>query len=163
MSRRAPLLTLLLVGLAALAVPRARADEALAVIVNRSNPVENVTLEELRRFCTAERKFWGENRRVTVVLRDPGQAERAAVLQLIYRMSESDFARFFLQAEFTGEVQSGPKRLSTGTGVRRFIFNVPGALGFVRAAEADASVKIIRVNGFAPGDPQYPLRLAGSL
>ncbi len=163
MSRRASILTLLVAGLAALAAPRARGQEALAVIVNRSNPVENVTLEELRKFCTVERKFWSDNKRVTVVLRDPGQAERMAVLQLIYRMSESDFARFFLQAEFTGEVQSAPKRLSTGTGVRRFIFNVPGAIGFVRPAEADATVKVVRVNGFAPGDPQYPLRLAGSL
>ena len=34
----------------------------------------------------------------------------------------------------------------------------PGALGFVRPAEADATVKIVRVNGCAPGDPQYPLR-----
>ena len=141
---------------------RAGADEPLAVIVNRGNPVENVSLEELRKFCTVERKYWGDNKRVTVVLRDPGQAERDAVLALIYRMGESDFTRHFLQGEFTGEVQSAPKHLSSGTGVRRFVFNVPGAIGFVRPAEADATVKIVRVNGFAPGDPQYPLRLGGS-
>ena len=145
-----------------LAATCARADEALAVIVNKSNPVENVSLEELRKFCAVERKYWSDNKRVTVVLRDPGQAERDAVLALIYRMGESDFTRHFLQAEFTGEVQSAPKHLSSGTGVRRFVFNVPGALGFVRPAEADATVKIVRVNGFAPGDPQYPLRLGGS-
>ena len=87
MSRCASILTLLVAGLAALAAPRARGQEALAVIVNRSNPVENVTLEELRKFCTVERKFWSDNKRVTVVLRDPGQAERMAVLQLIYRMT----------------------------------------------------------------------------
>ena len=145
-----------------LAATCAHADESLAVIVNRNNPVENVSLEELRKFCTVERKYWGDNKRVTVVLRDPGHAERDAVLALIYRMGESDFTRHFLQGEFTGEVQSAPKHLSTGTGVRRFVFNVPGAIGFVRPAEADATVKIVRVNGFAPGDPQYPLRLGGS-
>ena len=145
-----------------LAATCARADESLAVIVNKGNPVENVSLEELRKFCTVERKYWSNSKRVTVVLRDPGQAERDAVLQLIYRMGESDFTRHFLQGEFTGEVQSAPKHLSTGTGVRRFVFNVPGAIGFVRPAEADATVKIVRVNGFAPGDPQYPLRLGGS-
>ena len=159
MSRRTSILTLLAV---ALTVLPARADEPLAVIVNKGNPVENVSLEELRKFCTVERKYWGDSKRVTVVLRDPGQAERDAVLQLIYRMGESDFTRHFLQGEFTGEVQSAPKHLSTGTGVRRFVFNVPGAIGFVRPAEADATVKIVRVNGFAPGDPQYPLRLGGS-
>ena len=161
MSRLVSILTLLAVAVAALAAPRAQGQEALAVIVNKSNPVDNVSVEELRKFCTGERKFWSDSKRVTVVLRDPGQAERAAVLQSIYRMSESDFARFFLHAEFTGEVQSAPKRLSTGVGVRRFIFNVPGAIGFVRPAEADASVKILRVNGHAPGDPLYPLHMGG--
>ena len=161
MSRRASILTMLVVGLAALAAPRARGQEALVVIANKSNPVENVSLEELRKFCTGERKFWSDNKRATVVLRDPGQPERAAVLQTIYRMGESDFARHFLQAEFTGEVQSAPKHLSTGIGVRRFVFNVPGAIGFVRPAEVDGTVKILRVNGFLPGDPQYPLRLVG--
>ena len=151
--------TILLVGIAVLAASRAHGQESLAVIVNKSNPVDNVTLEELRKYCIAERKFWMDNRRVTVVLRDPGQAERASVLQGIYRMSESDFSRHFLQAEFTGEVQSAPKHLATSVGVRRFVFNVPGAIGFVRPSEADATVKILRVNGYAPGDPQYPLRL----
>lgn len=140
--------------------PRVHAEEALAVIVNRSNPVENVTLEELRKFCAAERNHWNGDKRVTVVLRDPGQAERVAVLQAVYHMSENDFTRHFLQGEFTGQVQSAPKSLSTASGVRRFIFNVPGAIGFVRAADVDATVKVVRVNGFAPGDPRYPLHLA---
>lgn len=153
--------TILLIGLAVIAASRACAQESLAVIVNKSNPVDNVTLEELRKYCTAERKFWKDNKRVTVVLRDAGQAERASVLHGIYRMSESDFSRHFLQAEFTGEVQSSPKHLTTSVGVRRFVFNVPGAIGFVLPSEADATVKILRVNGYAPGDPHYPLRLAG--
>lgn len=145
---------------AAFATLPLRGDEMLAVVVNRSNPVENVTLDELRKYCLGERKHWSGDQRVTVVLRDLGQTERATVLQAIYRMSEGDFARHFLQGEFTGEVQSAPKRLSTGAGVRRFVFNVPGAIGFVRAGEVDASVKVVRVNGCVPGDPQYPLRFA---
>jgi ABC-type phosphate transport system substrate-binding protein len=148
-----------LAGLAAFSTSHSQGQEALAVIVNRKNPVESVTMEELRKFCIADRKHWSDNTRVTVVLRDPGQAERASVLQLVYRMSESDFSRHFLQGEFTGEIQSTPKHLSTGIGVRRFVFNVPGAIGFIRATEADGSVKVIRVNGFSPGDPPYPLRL----
>jgi ABC-type phosphate transport system substrate-binding protein len=137
----------------------AHGDEALAVIVNKSNPVENMTLDELRKYCVQERKRWDDNTRVTVVLRDPGQAEREAVLQLIYKMGESDFKRYFLQAEFTGEVQTAPKHLFTGLGVRRFVFNVPGAIGFVRASEVDTATKVLRVNGHSPSDPDYPLRL----
>ena len=150
-------LLLLLPALALLSAPEAHGQEALAVIVNKSNPVESMSLEELRKYCVQERKHWADDKRVTVVLRDPGQAEREAVLQLIYRMSESDFNRYFLQGEFTGQVQSVPKHLSSASGVRRFIFNVPGAIGFLRVSDVDATVKVLRVNGYAFGDPRYPL------
>ena len=155
---RASVFTLLLLSvLIVFSVPETRGDEALAVVVNRSNPVENMTLEELRKYCVQERKHWADDKRVTVVLREPGQMERAAALQLIYRMSESDFKRYFLQAEFTGEVQAAPKHLSSALGVRRFIFNVPGAIGFVRASDVDATVKALRIDGLAFSDPHYPL------
>jgi ABC-type phosphate transport system substrate-binding protein len=160
MKHRASILGFLLAGFAITTLPRVDAEEALAVIVNKNNTVESMSFDELRKYCLQERKHWVDNRRVTVVLRDPGQAEREAVLQLIYRMNESDFNRYFLQSEFTGEVQSAPKRLSSAVGVKRFIFNVPGAIGFVRASDVDGTVKVLHVNGYAPGDPQYPLRLS---
>ena len=159
MTRRVWILAFLVAGLAVAIAPRVHGQGALAVIVNKNNPIENMTLDELRKYCLQERKHWDDNKRVTIVLREPGQAERDAVLQLIYQMSESDFNRYFLQREFTGEVQSAPKHLSSATGVSRFVFNVPGAIGFARAADVDGSVKVLRVNGYAPGDPQYPLRL----
>jgi hypothetical protein len=155
---RASVFTLLLLSvLIVFSVSETRGDEALAVVVNKSNPVENMTLEELRKYCVQERKHRADDKRVTVVLREPGQMEREAALQLIYRMSESDFKRYFLQAEFTGEVQAAPKHLSSALGVCRFIFNVPGAIGFVRASDIDATVKALRIDGLAFSDPHYPL------
>ncbi len=136
-------------------------DEALAIIVNSANPVENLSLDELRKFCLAERKHWPDGRKVTVVLREPGQAEREAVLRQVYRMSESEFARHFLQGAFTGDLQNAPKQLATANGVRRFVFNVPGALGFVRVSDLDPSVKAIRLDGLLPTDPQHKLKLEG--
>ena len=160
MKCRVWILAFLLVGFAAAtAAPRAHGAEPLAVIVNRSNPVENLSMEDLRKYCLQQRKHWENNKRATIVLREPGQAEREAVLELIYRMSESDFNRYFLQGEFTGEVQGAPKHLSTAVGVRRFVFNVPGAIGFARLGDVDNTVKVLRINGYAPGDPQYPLHL----
>lgn len=159
MQHRVFIFALLLASLAAFLAPQAHGQEALAVIVNKNNPIGNVTLEELRDYCRQERKHWADNKRVTVVLRDPGQAERETVLQLIYRMSESDFNRYFLQGEFSGNVQMAPKHLSSAAGVRRFVFNVSGAIGFLRASEVDATAKVLRVNDYAPSDPQYPLRI----
>jgi len=140
-------------------VPAVAPDEALALIVHKSNPVENLTWEELRKLCMAERRQWPSSRRVTIVLREPAQPEREAVLKQVYGFTEQEFNRFFLQGTFTGEVQSAPKQLATALGVRRFVFNVPGAIGFVRVSDLDDTVKVVRLDGKAPTDAGYKLRV----
>jgi phosphate transport system substrate-binding protein len=135
-------------------------EESLAVIVNKSNPVEDLSSLELRKIFLAERRTWPGGHKITVVMREPGQTEREAVLRLVCRMSDSDFNKYFLQLSFTGESQVTPKVLATAGGMLRFVFNVPGAIGYVRAGELDGSVKAVRVDGHAPGDSLYRLKLS---
>jgi hypothetical protein len=81
------------------------------------------------------------------------------VLREVCRMSESDFRRHFLQGLFTGEVLVSPKTLATPVGVRKFVFNVPGAIGYLRPEDVDNTVKVLRIDGHLPGDAEYPLRI----
>jgi phosphate transport system substrate-binding protein len=133
--------------------------EALAVVVHKSNPIDNLGIEELRRYCLAERRHWPHGRRVTIVLREPGAAERDVALREVFGMNETEFKRHFLQLTFSAEVQSTPKELATGVGVRRFVVNVPGALGFVRLSEVDSSVKVVLIDGLSPTNAAYRLAL----
>ncbi len=137
----------------------AEPHKRLAVVVNRSNPLENLSFAELRRIFLGERNHWPFGHRITLVIHEPGQSERTAVLREIYQMNENDFSRYFAQATFTGKVFSAPKTLATSTGVRKFVFNVPGAIGFVPADEVDQTVKVIRIDGRLPGEKEYRLRL----
>lgn len=90
---------------------------------------------------------------------EPGQPERAVVLETICQMSESEFSNHFLHGLFTGEVLVSPKTLSTPTGVRKFIFNVPGAIGYLRASDLDDTVNVVRVDERLPDDKHYPLHV----
>ncbi len=134
-------------------------DKYLAVIVNRSNPLEDISFAELRKVFLGEKNHWPNGHRITVVMQDSGQSERKTVLRDVYQMSEQDFSRYFLHGTFTGEVFAAPKTLANSTGVRKFVFNVPSAIGYVRATEVDDSVKAIRVDGLLPGDQGYKIRL----
>ena len=136
-------------------------SDDLAIIVNKSSQVGDISVATLRKLFLAEQKYWPNGRRVTVVMREPGQSERSAVLQQVYHMSNRDYERYFLRAEFAGEAQGAPKSVSSAAGVRKFIYNVPGAIGYVRASEVDDSVKVVRLNGRAPGEPGYWLKLTG--
>lgn len=135
------------------------AEQSLAIVVNQSNSIENLSTQELRTIFLGERSHWPNGRRITLVMMEPGQPERRAVLREICRMSENDFTRHFLQGLFTGEVFVSPKTLATPVGVRKFVFNVPGAIGYVRAGDVDDSVKVIRVDGHLPEDKEYSLRV----
>jgi ABC-type phosphate transport system substrate-binding protein len=136
-------------------------EQTLAIIVNQSNPVENFSLEELRKIFLGERSHWPNGRRITLVMLDETQPERKAVLRDIYSMSEKDFNNHFIQGVFTGAVFVSPKTLSTPAEVRKFVFNVPGAIGYVRASEVDSSVKVLRVDGRLPEDKDYRFKLTG--
>ena len=139
---------------------RAQAPAEIAVIVNKSNPLDNLPLSELREYFLAERGNWpGGGGKVRVVMLDPGVPTREMALRLIYNMSEKGYVNHFLGKKFRGESLVEPRQQSSAADVIKFVSFVPGAIGYVRPEEVDASVKVIRVDGLAPGDPGYKLRL----
>lgn len=46
--------------------------------------------------------------------------------------------------------------------MRKFVFNVPGAIGYLRADEVDDLVKVIRPDNWLPGEPGYKLKVAAA-
>ena len=134
-------------------------EQNLAIIVNTSNPVDSLSMSELRHVFLGERRHWPNGRRITLVMMEPGQPERKALIREVCQMNESDFSQHFLHGLFTGEVFVSPKTLASPVGVRKFVFNVPGAIGYVRATDVDSSVKVLRVDGRLPDDKEYGLRI----
>jgi ABC-type phosphate transport system substrate-binding protein len=136
-----------------------KSSQTLAIIVNRSNPVDNLSLAELRKIFLGRRSHWPNGRRIAMVMLEPGQPERETVLREIYRMTESEYQDHFLKGLFTGEVFISPKTLSSPAVVRKFVFNAPGAIGYLRESDVDESVKVIRVDGQLPDDRDYLLQI----
>jgi ABC-type phosphate transport system substrate-binding protein len=143
------------------ATPTAGPSEAIAFIVNQSNPVNELTFLQLRDLLLQEQTTWKNGKKVTVVMLQAGQPAREVVLRLVYHMNEKDLSRFQLHADFTSSSRSDPKLLSEGKGVIKFVSLVPGAIGYVNAKEVDGSVKVLRVDGAAPGEPSYKLKFTG--
>jgi ABC-type phosphate transport system substrate-binding protein len=135
------------------------ADECLAILVNRSNPVENLSFAELRKVFLGEQNHWSDGRRITLVMLESGKPERQAVLSLIYRMEDKDFNAYFLHHVFTGDVHAAPTTLTTPTEVLKFVSNVQGAIGYLRTTAVDESVKIVRVDSVLPCEKDYSIRM----
>jgi phosphate transport system substrate-binding protein len=133
--------------------------EPLAIVVNRSNTVEDLSSRELQSVFLGERSHWANGRRITLVMRDPGEPERKTILRDVCGMTEDQLKTHVLRGLFTGEILVSPKILSTPSGVRRFIFNVPGAIGYLRVRDVDASVKVLTIDKLPPSDKDYKLHV----
>lgn len=140
----------------------ARVSEPLVIVVNRANPVRNLSMRELRAIFLGERSYWPSGKRITLVLRDSGNPERQSILHQVCGMSESEYKTHLLRGLFAGDILVTPKTLSSPSGVRRFIFNVPGAIGSLRLSEVDDSVSIVSIDNLLPSDQGYSLHLIAS-
>jgi hypothetical protein len=134
-------------------------NEPLVIVVNRSNPVTDLSFDELRRIFLGNRSHWPNGRRITLVMREPGEAERRTVLHEVCGMNEDQFKNHFVHGLFTGEILVSPKILSSPMGVRKFIFNVPGAIGYLRVGDVDDTVKVVRIDELFPDDKGYKLHV----
>jgi ABC-type phosphate transport system substrate-binding protein len=136
---------------------RSRPEQALAIVVNKANPVENLSTVELRKIFMGTRGHWPNGRRITVAMLDYGQPERKAILRQVYRMDEDAYHEHFLKEIYRGDVFATPKTLSSPVVMRKFVFNAPGAIGYLRASDVDDSVKVLRIDGHLPDDQDYNL------
>jgi ABC-type phosphate transport system substrate-binding protein len=163
---------ILVVMVMALAVPRDHSAQAapvpevrgnpsqtLAIVVNRSNPTNNLSFVELRKIFLGDRNHWPNGHRIAIAMLEYGQPERRAVMRLIYRMDEKGYQDFLLRGMFRGDVFVAPKTLDSPTIVRKFVFNAPGAIGYLRASDVNESVKVVRIDGLLPEDKGYRLQI----
>ncbi len=133
-------------------------DSPIAIVVHKDLPIENLSLEELRSIFLADRQFWENRTRITLLVRAPQSDERTFVLERIYQMSEARFRQYWIAKMFRAEVPRGPKIvLSTGMTLD-LVVAIPGSISFTRADTVTDDVKVIRVDGLLPSDEGYPLK-----
>jgi ABC-type phosphate transport system substrate-binding protein len=141
---------------------RAAPDEHIVVIVNAANPVDNLTLNELKKLWLSDKGHWDSGKAVAPVMLPAGAPERAAFLKIVCGMNDTEFSKYFLQAAFTGKSATPPKEVGSAASVKSSVGGSPGAIGFIKVSEyspGDASVKAVKVEGLAADDPAYKLKM----
>ena len=121
----------------------ATGDEEVDVVVNKSNSVTTLSLNEARKVFMGEKTLWPGGKHIRVFMLAPGVPARAVVLREIYKMTEADYTKYFLQAAFNGKVQAPPKDLDTAAQMKQFLSANPGAIGYLRRIDADDSVRVV--------------------
>ena len=161
----AGMVTLGLALLSAITVaPVAAAGDPIVVIVNAANPVENLTVGELKKLFMSDRSKWDTGKSVAPVMVVAGAPERTAFLKAVCGMSDADFTKYFMQAAFAGKSATPPKEVGSAAAVKAFVGGSPGGIGFVKAGDfhgdgSDGGVKAVKIEGAAASDSGYKLKM----
>lgn len=154
---------LLVLGLAAAAgsapSPAAgAADVELAVVVHPDLEVEGVSFADLKKILLGDRQFWSSGERVTLLVQAPKSPEREIILKKIYRMTEAQFERYWIQKVFQADVSTGPKIVVSNAMAVNLVAGIPGAVALVNAGEVPDGLRVLEVDGRSPGEAGYELR-----
>ncbi len=149
------LILTLAAGLAAVAGETKGGD--VAVVVRPELPVDNLSFSEVRKLLMGDRQFWTPGLRVTLLMRAPAARERDVILRTVYKMSEAEFRRYWMEKVFRAEVQGDPQIVYSNETATELVRAVPGAVAFVDAAEVPKGLKVLRIDGRLPGEKGYPL------
>jgi len=141
-----------------LAASQAPVSNAIAIVVHKDLPVDDLSLDDLRSIFLADQQFWPDRTRITLLVRAAQSEERTLILDRIYEMSEAQFRQYWIAKMFRAEVPRGPKIVLSAGMALDLVVAIPGSISFTRADTVTDSVKVVRVDGLLPGDPGYPLK-----
>ena len=132
--------------------------EDIAVVVHPDVPANNLSFAEVRKLLLGDRQFWSANLRVTLLMRAPGARERDVMLKTIYQMTEAQFRQYWIAKVFRGDVTAGPRIVYSNEMATELVGVIPGAIAFVEATQIPKPLKVLKVDGYLPGEEKYPLR-----
>ena len=129
----------------------------IAIIVNKANPTDELSSTDLVKIFAQDKQYWENGKKVYLIMQEAGSLEKKVILKKIYKMGDEELKRFWLAKMFREEIASFPKTLSSNEAVKRFISQVPNAIGFIDASFVDESVKVLRIDKKLPGEKGYVL------
>src|SRR5579864_4926656 len=115
----------------------------IAVVVNASNPTDDLSVAEVRRILMGERMFWAGNVQIRLLLRERGAREREQVLSRLLKMNDEAFDAHWRAKVFRGEAPGEPLAVPTGVLLNQYVKQLPGAIAFVSAKTRSPEMKVL--------------------
>jgi ABC-type phosphate transport system substrate-binding protein len=139
------------------AMPEGGGPVTIAIIVNKANIVDMLSAKQLKQIFSGEKARWPDGQKIQTLAAGSGPPDYEGAIQFLFGMNETEYRKYRLHASFTGNLEQIPREPGLAQVVVNLVAFAPGAIGFVRADLVNPSVKVIKIDGFAPGAEGYPL------
>ena len=145
----------LLTALLALSLAPRDVAAQIAIVVNSANPLDELSIDKLRRLFLGQAATFPSGQHARLATHAPSAAAfDHTALELQPEIVRSRWMAIL----FRGEAPAMPAALASADEVKKFVQEHPDAIAYLPAGAADASLKVLRIDGRRPSDPGYPIR-----
>lgn len=132
----------------------------IAVIVNKSNPVSDVSYNELKQISEARKQYWNNGEKIILIFKPVTSVETRTLIDMVYKIKYEEFDKYWFLKVYENKIMEFPKILnSTGT-INILVSEIQGAIAFIGVDEVSkrGNIKMLRVNGKMPDEDGYPFK-----
>jgi len=129
----------------------------LAVVSNKTNALNGVTLAELVKFCKAQINRWPDGKPVTFIMRAPATPEMKIFVEKVYALPEIEISNLIVSANHGRTNHPAIMIVDSDEELLNRVASIPGAVGVVDVYSINSSVSVVKLAGKLPLEPGYLL------
>ena len=125
----------------------------IVVIINKFNEASDIKISQLSRIYKGQMETWDDGQRVVAIDYPFGSQIKNDFYKIV--LGEEPTKKFFKPGS---PVPFKPMLAQSNQSAARFVASIPNAITYVYSSEVTDSVKVLKIDGQSPQDPNYPLR-----
>src|SRR4029077_2349725 len=129
----------------------------LALISNKTNVFNGLTLADLVKVCKAQTNRWPDGKPITLVMRAPSTPEMKTFVEKVYAMPEVEINNLIVSANHGRANHPAIQVVASDEELLERVASTPGAIGVVDVYAINSSVSVIKLAGKLPLEPGYLL------
>jgi ABC-type phosphate transport system substrate-binding protein len=133
------------------------AAKDFALVSNKTNHVEAVSMAELVKIGKGQTEHWADGKAVSLVMRDPASPEMRLVLEKVYGVSKEEVLALISSANHARVNHPAIVVMDSDEAVVKKVESSPGAVGLVDVYAITGGVTVLKVGGKLPLEPGYAL------
>lgn len=132
----------------------------IAIIVNKDNPVDELSKIDLRRIYLSDTQKWADGKQILTLTLSSDAAERKVFQDKVLGMSNDELQKYMSDQEIKGKSVKPATVQKSSQAIQLFIGKVPMAIGFIYDDEFkdDGKIKKIKIDGKLPNESNYPIK-----
>jgi ABC-type phosphate transport system substrate-binding protein len=129
----------------------------LALVANKANTVNALSLADLVKVSKAQTNKWPDGKPVTLVMRAPSSEEMKVFVEKVYGMPERDVDELIASANHGRGGHPAIVLVNSDDELVNRVASMPGAVGVVDVYSINSSVAVVKIAGKLPLEPGYVL------